>query len=93
MEGKIMNRKFEIMTEDKNREGVRRIVQTHFSGFTIQMARDGFWRDEHEMSICITIIGTVADRESVKDIAIRIKSLNKQESVLVVISKVKAEFI
>ncbi len=78
-----MNRKFELHTEDKNREGIERIVKSHFSSFSIQ-GQIGFWQGGIEKSLCIVITGTKKDVHAVVDIARRIKTLNKQDSVLVV---------
>ena len=87
-----MNRKYEIMTEMKNKEGIRRIVSDHFSGFTIS-CQSGFGKGEHENSLCITIIGGIVDIHAVIDIARRIKTLNEQESVLVVKTNVNRFFV
>jgi hypothetical protein len=69
-----------LYTEDKNREGIIRVLDSHFEGYTV-IPTLGRWRGVNEQSLCIELIG--ADTARVLVAAEQIKVMNSQESVLV----------
>ena len=75
---------FRIIAENKNREGVEKLLKVRFSGFTLYEARGHFkgaeqWYDES--SLVIEIVGT--SRAEVESAACAIRELNGQEAVLI----------
>jgi len=88
-------KKFEIFTEEKNREEVEKLLAKKVDGFTLTFGL-GYWistRGEtcKENSLIITLLTN--EEKVVRSIAEEIKKMNNQESVLVVETKVKGEFI
>ena len=71
---------YRILTEDKNREGIFKILDSHVDGYTVTPAI-GSWRGAREASLAIDLVDV--DGFIVDDIAAKIKAENKQESVLV----------
>ena len=71
---------YRILTEDKNRESIFRILDSHVDGYTVTPVI-GAWRGQREASLAIDLVDV--DRFIVDDIAAKIKAENKQESVLV----------
>jgi len=95
--------KYRILTEDRNRPGVRAIVDRYFEGYTIIHAL-GCWRGKAEASLIIEIVppDTVpAGRDpfswsalgSVLAIAAEIKLLNGQECVMIEQSEIRVQFV
>jgi hypothetical protein len=87
MGDKIMRVKYEIMTENLNLNMIVKIVNSHFSGFSI-VKQLGYWEGEQEQSLNIVIFGNSSDLCAVEDIIDRIKTLNKQQSILLSITDV-----
>ena len=81
---------FRICTEDKNREAIARILDSHVDGYALFYGT-GCWKGQHEDSVSIDIIG--AERATVYAIADEIRIANEQESVLVYEIDAKAVFI
>lgn len=71
---------YRILTEDKNREQVLKLVARYLLGATVMQGR-GLWREQWENSLIIET--TDADYEAVVRLAVGIKTLNRQESVLI----------
>lgn len=69
-----------IYTEDKNRDGIIRVLDAHFEGYTV-IPTLGRWKGVNENSLCIELLNADASRVLVA--AHQIKALNAQESVLV----------
>ncbi len=84
--------KYEILTENKNYQYIESAVSKYFSGFSI-VEQTGFWNRCQEESLNITIIAEKSKRHLIRHIAEKIKSCNEQQSVMIVISKVKTVFI
>lgn len=82
-----MRYKYEIMTENINMPMIVKIVSKHFTGFSIQK-QFGYWKGQQESSLNIVIFGNDRDIHAVEDIAEKIKTANKQESVLISITDV-----
>ena len=76
--------KYEIYTERKNEYQMCAILSAQFEAFTITKTV-GYWKGQEEQSIIITIIADSTDstREQVSSVASRIRSVNKQECVLI----------
>jgi len=70
---------YRILTEDKNREQVLKLVARYLLGATVMQGR-GLWREQWENSL---IIETDADYEAAVRLAIGIKTLNRQDAVLI----------
>lgn len=79
--------KYEIMTENKNLNMIVKIVSGYFSGFSI-VKQLGYWDGKQEQSLNIVIIGNQKDRHAVDAIARDIKTINKQDCVMILISDV-----
>lgn len=75
--------KFEIMTEDLNRELIEKIIGEHFKGFSIT-EQVGYYDGKREDSINIVIMAPAKDKFLIEDLAGKIRDLNSQDSVLVV---------
>ena len=84
--------KYEIMTEDMNRDGVTEIVSRFFPSFSIVL-QVGIWKDVKEDSISIVIIGYQSDEPCVNEMALEIKTLNRQQAILVAKSYVECILI
>jgi hypothetical protein len=81
---------FRILTEDKNRESVYSILDSHVDGYTLSTGI-GAWKGTRENSLAIDLIDV--ERGTVYQIAESIKQANAQESVLVLEIPVSATFI
>lgn len=91
---------YQIYTEDKFRVNTCNLVSEEFSGFSV-ISATGFYKEFREDAIIIEIIGdcNISDSvenlryelEKVRRIAQRIKSHNKQESVILTVSTIKVE--
>ena len=71
---------YRILTEDKNRESIFRILDSRVDGYTVAPVM-GAWRGQREASLAIDLVG--APRLTVETIAAEIKDQNAQESVLI----------
>jgi hypothetical protein len=71
---------YRIFTERKNLDGIEKILNQHFKGYTHYKAT-GFWEGMKEPSIVIEIQG--ASKKEVSAASKAIKKLNKQQAVLV----------
>ncbi len=80
---------YRIYTEDVNREKIEQICLEELlfgSGFTITTGT-GYWRGFREKCVVLDVIGRDQDRDAVLKAASRIKTANKQESVIVTDTK------
>lgn len=75
--------KYEIMTEDLNREAIEKMIGGHFKGFSIT-EQIGYYDGKREDSICIVIMAPARDKFLIEELAGKIRDLNSQESVLVI---------
>jgi len=74
---------FRIYTEDINKETILKEAQKRFPlGFTV-LTGIGCWTDAQEASLIIEIILESQARPSIQRLATYIKSLNKQDAVLI----------
>jgi hypothetical protein len=80
--------KYEILTEDINRDKIIAEVSAFFDGFSVT-EQTGYWKGEQEKSLNIMIVGEYADSVKVTCIAGAIKLINDQESVMVVVTEVR----
>ena len=71
---------YRILTEDVNREGIFKILDSRLDGYTVTPAI-GSWRGVRESSLAIDLVGI--DGVTVDAIVSAIKTTNEQESVLV----------
>ena len=81
---------YRICTEDKNRETIYQILDSHVDGYAV-MPGIGSWRGVREASLTIDLIGPTA--ETVRVIAEQIRQANDQEAVLVLNIHAEEEFI
>lgn len=87
--------KYAIMTENVNpfaRSLCEKYIAKYFPGFSVY-EQTGFWEGLFEQSLCHM---TITDKESehlILEVAERIRSLNCQEAVLVVKTKVRTELV
>ncbi len=80
---------YRILTENKNRESIRKEVSRHFDGFTDYVGT-GVYKGTRESSLTIEIDTFDDDNYiAIQKIAIYIKKLNSQECVLV--QRIKSE--
>ncbi len=78
-----MTRQYRIYTERKNLKWLYQIVGEKFPGFTVYKAI-GFYNSVKERAVCIEIItGNIGDEHYIKQIALKIKGVNKQEAVFI----------
>jgi len=85
---------YRILTEDKNRESIFRILDSHVDGYTdgyIVTPAIGSWRGQREASLAIDLVGVPGF--TVDDIVNEIKAGNEQESVLVLNLEANALFV
>jgi uncharacterized membrane-anchored protein YitT (DUF2179 family) len=82
--------KYSIYTENKNKELIEQVISEYFDGFTI-IESVGYWKGTKESGLIIEII--CSDNMAVYRLAEDIKTLNKQESVLVTWTNVDSQFI
>ena len=80
--------KYEILTENKNYQYIESAVSKYFPGFSI-VEQIGYWQGGQERSLNITIIAKKSKHHLIRHIAEKIKSYNRQQSVMIVVSKVK----
>ena len=71
---------YRILTEDKNRESIFRILDAEVDGYTVTPSI-GCWKGQREASLAIDLIDV--PRLTVESIAAEIKAVNAQESVLI----------
>jgi hypothetical protein len=81
---------YRILTEDKNRESILSILDSHVEGYTVTPSI-GSWRGVRESSLAIDLLGI--PKSVAESIAKQIKAANQQESVLLLDIPVVAEFI
>ncbi|MBW8002570.1 MAG: DUF3574 domain-containing protein [Planctomycetes bacterium] len=79
--------KFEILTEDKNRDKIIAEVSKFFDGFSIT-EQIGYWKGEQEKSLNIMIVGRYSDSRKIDRIASAIQNFNDQESVMTLVSEI-----
>lgn len=88
--------KYRIMTEDKNRDGIRAILDKEFPGYTL-IPGLGCWKGVLEPSLTIEVLPSGQCEhcvpDIVRDIAQRIKQVNKQESVMIERQEVEVDFV
>lgn len=76
---------YRLLTEDKNRSDIIKIIGRFFESFTL-LSAVGYWRGQAEQSLIIEIDATSLDvpnvRERVEAIAEEICTSNNQECVL-----------
>lgn len=86
--------KYRILTEDNNRKAIAALVSSRFGGFTMFPAI-GYWKGQQENSLVIEILADSLPEveEAVRGIVTAIKRVNSQESVLLEITEVRAEFL
>jgi hypothetical protein len=70
-----------ILTEDKDRELIKKTVSSYASGYTLTPG-EGMWMGVPEPSLAIDLVDVSA--EDAENIAKVIKFYNKQESVLII---------
>jgi hypothetical protein len=78
-------------TTDKT-ESIVSIVSMHYESFSVENGI-GFWQGEREVLVKVTILSDKDETHDFKYMADRVKRLMGQESVLVTIDRVEAEFI
>lgn len=79
-----------IMTEQKNPDQVKSILDMYFDGFTI-LAGEGRWKGKTEPSMVILLCDVDAGR--VQNACEEIKSLNDQEAVMIMEFRADISFI
>ena len=79
--------KYEILTENKNRDKIIAEASKFFDGFSIT-EMIGFWKGIQEKSLNITVIGLSDERVKIQHLADAIQFFNNQESVMILISEV-----
>jgi hypothetical protein len=70
-----------IYTEDKNKNEIIRLAAASFESFTAQPT-SGYYRGKLERSIVLEIVG--ARPRQIEELAVRIRRMNGQKSVLIV---------
>jgi hypothetical protein len=83
---------FRILTEDKNRAEVERIVAGSFEGFTVIPAT-GYWQGQKEQSLAIEVDVPSERKPEIVKVAQAIKTANNQAAVLVEEWPVRSELV
>ena len=83
---------FRILTEDLNREAIKKIVSLRFPSATL-LPGDGIWRGKEEKSLVIEIEASKKSEKVVDNIAKEIKIINKQKKVMIQLVRNCAKFI
>ena len=84
---------YRIYTERKNTKWICKIVSEKFAGFTVYQTI-GYWQGKREHSLCIEIISENAGTEHyIRQICLKIKGYNRQESVMYTKTQINMEFI
>jgi len=83
---------YNLFTENKNLSEIESIVNFYFIGYTIIKAI-GYYKGIKEKSIIIKILGDKKDIQKINLIIKSIKILNRQESILLTIRKLEAQFL
>jgi uncharacterized membrane-anchored protein YitT (DUF2179 family) len=81
---------YRILTENKNRKQIIKLVSDRFDGFTV-IKTQGYWKGQTERSLIIEI-NTNAEWE-IKEICQEIRDYNKQECVMLQKILTNTEFI
>lgn len=84
--------KFEIYTEDLNREYIESVLNKHFKGYTLS-EQIGFWNGHKEASLLITIITIADDDDLIATLCEKIRDYNEQDTVMISVSPVKVAYI
>ena len=79
-----------LYTEDIRRKSIIHAVAKVFENFTLQPTT-GFYKGQAEASIIIEIIG--AEEQQIKSLAMRIREINGQKSVLILSAKCRVQRI
>lgn len=82
--------RYRIYTEKK--DNLERLAGNFFEGFNVSEVK-GYWKGKAEKSVIIEILAGEAQAVQVKALALLIKELNKQESVLITREETQADFI
>lgn len=81
---------FRIFTEDKNRESIFQILDSHLDGYTVTPSI-GAWKAQRENSLIIDVLD--ASEDVIQTIAAEIKTANEQESVLILVLAARSRFV
>jgi hypothetical protein len=83
---------FRLYTEDVKRTETVELVGRYFTGFTV-FDSEGVYKKNRELSTVVEIIGMSNQAHIVRFIAKVLAQQNNQESVLLTISPIRAEFV
>lgn len=72
---------YRLHTEDVNRRKIYRIMSKEFDGFTVYTA-EGQWQGQREKSLIMEVVGNRL-LSRFKRVARKIKTVNKQEAVII----------
>lgn len=86
--------KYTIYTENKNIEGIKKILKTFkiIEGYTL-INTTGYYQGQQEKALKIEILFTKHNNWTIKIVCNKIRELNNQEAVLYTVEQIKAEFI
>jgi hypothetical protein len=87
----LTQNRFLIYTEDINREQIADLTSKILGGATIHLGNHGLWQGTFEDSLIIECIGN--NEGAVRELASKIKVVNKQQAVLITKEPVKSELI
>ena len=79
--------RYEILTEDKNRDFIEKTVNKYFSGYTLRK-QIGYWQGTPEKSLSIIILAeNKIEQEVISIVCNEIKVYNNQDSVIYTVDK------
>ena len=90
--------KYTLYTENKNIKSIKGILNLFYQGYTI-INTQGYWRGKKENSLKIEVITEKTKKDLIYNkIALNciiktIKKINNQQSILLTIENIKADFL
>ena len=82
---------YRIYTENKNLEGIKKILNRAFESYTL-LEGVGVWKGTEEKSLIIEVLSRI-NKGYFEIVADDIKTLNNQQAVLVTVSEIESKLI
>jgi hypothetical protein len=82
---------YRIYTENKNLEGIKKILNRAFESYTL-LEGVGIWKGTEEKSLIIEVLSRI-NKGYFEIVADDIKELNNQQAVLLTVSEIESNLI
>jgi len=83
---------YRIFTERLNTTKVAELAAVYFPGFSL-FEGVGYWNRQREIFLCIEVVAPASEHPKVVALCTRIKELNTQETVMLLVTPINMEFI